>query len=186
MMRKIAVALVVTAAMAGPAQAVMPASLEQILCSGRSAVIATVVEARSRDCRLQSADRYCYNFGSVGVTLRIDEVLAPSEISATAGDLVQTAIRARNDRPSSLSPTMVLPDLPTQAGAVGFPATDAAITDAEASRTLVGKQFIFSLHPGDPGKPPTGEPNFASIWAMSEETWVRGLWPTPNCSRWRR
>jgi hypothetical protein len=185
MMRKLAVAVFLTMAMAEPAGALMPASLEQILCRGRSAVIATVVDARSRDCRLLS-EAYCYNSGYVGVTLRVDEVLTPSDEGIAAGDLVRTAAMTRNWRPSSLSPSMVLPDLKTESGGVGFPATGVGVTDAEARQVLIGKQFIFGLLPGDPGKPPLGEPSFASVWLMSDEGWVRGLWPSQNCQRWHR
>ena len=167
------------------AQAHMPASQQQILCSASSAIVGTIVDARSHDCRLRSSDRYCYNMAIVGITIHIDEVLSPDEGALAVGDNVHVATRINNGLPMRIGDKS-FPMNQTSGGSIGLPATGKGVTDAEAQQALVGKKFLFAISPIGKAMNPIEEPLFAESYSMDQEAWVREQWPSTECIRWRR
>jgi len=170
---------------AGLAQAHLPASPQQVLCQSSSAFVGTITDARSHDCRLRSSDPYCYNLGIVGITIRVDEVLSPTGDSLAVGDVLQAGTQVHNGLPMRIGDKL-FPMNDTRAGWIGFPATGQGVTDAEARRELVGKQFLFAISPVGASMSPREEPLFAKSYSMDQQAWVREQWPSYECVRWRR
>jgi hypothetical protein len=179
-----------------PALAITPATAEQVLCWHQTAVIGTVLNARSHDCRLTQSS--CYQT-YVGVSIRVDQVLPQSSSSGTIqqssrtfqpGDEVRAAFHIRNEMPIK-SGDLTIPLNTSDGGAIGFPATGRAITDAEARSQLLGKRLILALTPITTSADANivaelGEPYVAGAYPASDENWVRGTWISPHCALLKR
>ena len=169
--------------LAGVAQAITPASAQQILCSKSTAFRGTVLDARSHDCRGRSTDAYCSNSGVVGMTVRIDELLDPSTEDLRVGQKLGVTSYVRNGAPMAIA-AQFYPMNKSGGGSIGFPPTGRAVTDAEAKRVLVGQPYMFAVTKAVPGRTPMDAPYFASVYEGADQDWVRRQWPTPECRRW--
>ena len=175
---KWAMATVLLLLAAGPAGAHSVALPEEILCTQDTALIATVLDARSHDCG--PIREGCFSH-LIGVTLRVEEVLSPTRSNLRVGDTLSAGFIAFDAT-----------KLGDKSGSLGFPVTEQRITDAAAKAEFVGKRLVVAITPissfkGQPGfAAQVGEPNFAEAYLPADEGWVRATWPTPYCSDFRR
>jgi hypothetical protein len=192
-LKQVAIAVAVLVIPADPAQAMRPASAEEILCSQDAAVIGTVVDVRSHDCgKLRDARHGCYNH-LIGVSLQLADVIQPGNPGLHAGDVVDASF-AVDDGPPMLIPggsgSIPMNAPGTQSGALSFPVTIGRITTAAAKAGLVGKRLVLAVKPlsrmSNYTKNQLGEANFAEAYPPSEEGWVRATWPTSACLRWKQ
>ena len=143
-------ALMAGAALASGAGATMPASREQVVCRNEAAFVGVVLQSQDRVCRLPDLDPACGHSFTVSATVRIDQLIPPSEGDMREGALVSLASpalnRVRNEAPG-LQP---------------------------------GARYLFLV-----SRDAATRTYRREVYPMSAEAWLRELWPSASCRRWR-
>jgi len=147
------------------AEAIMPATREQILCNSSEIVIATIIEGASADCRLKGLPN-CDPQDVVRFSIRIDGVLGvrKHEHGYRIGDITEVTTRAVQITHPELSADHI------PAGDLFVvPALGHALTDSEVSSLFLGKVYIFAVQ----SRP--NPPFWSSTWDLQYQSWIEGI-----------
>lgn len=172
------------------ANAVTPASPEQILCSNDVALAGTVIDARSHDCRLKQPS--CYDY-YVGVTVRVNEIFSPNAGSIKIGDEIRASFHVVNGKPMKVGDS-ILPTNTRETGDIAFPSTGLAVTTADARAQLLARSLVLALtstaviqrRVDARFAAALGEPSYAAAYDMADHDWVAATWSDASCKRWKR
>ena len=167
---------------AGTANASVPLSTEEILCSNETLVEVVVTDARSHDCGTDMC------IARVGITGRIERVIPPSTDALYVGDTLSAIFNVNDKKPMRIGNEWV-PRNKSNRSFLGWPVTEGAITDSAARKQLLGRHLFLAVSPVEKFKMGDGpeafaESYYAAVYEPAEESWLQKTWA--SCRRSER